>query len=408
MSGPEPVLLPPADWSEREGLKAVLSALDPQGEGLCRYVGGAVRDTLLGMAVKDVDIATPLLPEQTMERLKNAGIRVVPTGIDHGTVTAIPDDGPVEITTLRADVSTDGRRATVRFSEDWREDAARRDFTINALYADPVTRQITDYFGGLGDLADRHLRFIGDATQRIREDHLRIMRFFRFHARFGSPDPDPEAFAACRDQAPSLKALSRERISSELLLLLGMANPLPAARLMAECGVWPHVLPEMTGDALDRLARLLGREEQKASPADVTLRLASIVPRNPEEATRIGARLRFSRARTRMLELLLAEPSPDPDNVREIAYRHGREAALGRTLLFTPDASLDRTFDIASRWTERRFALNGRDVIAHGLPPGPMISKALVRIEQQWIDEGFPDDDRLSEICRTIALGMKS
>ncbi len=193
-----------ADWTTRDDIAALIAALGP---GNARYVGGAVRDTFLGIAVKDVDIATPLVPDEVIARLNAAGIRNVPTGIEHGTITAVLPFGPVEITTLRHDVSTDGRRATVAFATDWQEDAARRDFTINALYADPVTLEIADYFGGLDDLAVRRVRFIGDARSRIREDHLRILRYFRFQARFGSQPADLEAEQSCAELAATLKGL---------------------------------------------------------------------------------------------------------------------------------------------------------------------------------------------------------
>ncbi|HEX8055161.1 MAG TPA: CCA tRNA nucleotidyltransferase, partial [Novosphingobium sp.] len=216
--------LPQAEWTQRAELAELIAAL---GNENARYVGGAVRDTLLGLDVKDIDLATTLLPETVMERLNAAGIRAVPTGIEHGTVTAVLHGGPVEITTLRHDVSTDGRRATVAFAEDWREDAARRDFTINALYADPATGEIFDYFGGLTDLAARRVRFIGDARQRIREDHLRILRYFRFQARFGSEPADAESQTACAELSATLKGLSRERIGMEFLNLLGLTDPAP-------------------------------------------------------------------------------------------------------------------------------------------------------------------------------------
>ena len=198
-----------AEWTRRGDLAALVAALGSQN---VRWVGGAVRDTLLGNPVQDIDAATPLLPNQVIDRLAQAGIRTIPTGIDHGTVTALLPEGKVELTTLRHDVSTDGRRATVAFATDWREDAARRDFTINALYAHPDTLLIDDYFGGLEDLAARRVRFIGDARQRIREDHLRILRYYRFQARFGS-ELDAEAEEACAELASTLQGLSRERIS---------------------------------------------------------------------------------------------------------------------------------------------------------------------------------------------------
>ena len=200
--------LPAADWTARADLAHLVAALGPDN---LRWVGGAVRDTLLGIPVKDIDGATPLPPQEVIARAKKAGLRTVPTGIEHGTVTVLLAGGPVEVTTLRHDVSTDGRRATVQFAEEWADDAARRDFTINALYADPVSLRIFDYHGGLDDLAARKVRFIGDARERIREDHLRILRYFRFQARFGA-ELDPVAEQACTELAHTLKGLSRERV----------------------------------------------------------------------------------------------------------------------------------------------------------------------------------------------------
>jgi len=185
-----------AKWRKRRGVKRLLAALGAE-EGLTRYVGGAVRDDLLGLPVNDVDLATRIPPDDVIRRLEKAKIKAVPTGIEHGTVTAVSDGHVFEITTLRRDVSTDGRRATVAFTDDWKEDAARRDFTINALSADPLTGELFDYFGGLADLETRHIRFIGDPLQRIAEDHLRILRFFRFHARFDAGEPDGPALDAC-------------------------------------------------------------------------------------------------------------------------------------------------------------------------------------------------------------------
>ena len=243
-------VLPAAAWAARADLRALVDALGP---GQARYVGGAVRDTLLGVAVKDIDLATPLRPDAVIARLGEAGIRTVPTGIAHGTVTALLAGGPVEITTLRRDVSTDGRHATIAFADDWREDAARRDFTINALYADPLTGAISDWFGGLADLAAGRMRFIGDARQRIAEDHLRILRYFRFQARFGSEPADAEAEGACAALAATLKGLSRERVAMELLNLLALPDPAPTVRRMAELGVLPVILPEAVTDGLPAL-----------------------------------------------------------------------------------------------------------------------------------------------------------
>src|SRR3954453_12334482 len=206
--------LDPEKWRAIRGMARVLVALGAD-EGLTRYVGGAVRDELLGLPVNDVDLATRLRPEEVIERLEKVRVKAVPTGIDHGTITAVSDGHPIEVTTLRLDLSTDGRRATVAFTDDWKADGARRDFTINALSADPRTGEIFDYFGGLDDLGRRHIRFIGDPLQRIAEDHLRILRFFRFHARFDAGEIDSEAIEACTARANDLMALSRERIADE-------------------------------------------------------------------------------------------------------------------------------------------------------------------------------------------------
>ncbi|MEO7248281.1 MAG: CCA tRNA nucleotidyltransferase, partial [Novosphingobium sp.] len=233
--------LPPAPWTKREDLAQLIAVLGP---GNARYVGGAVRDTLLGLEVKDIDLATPLLPDEVIARCGAAKIKTVPTGLAHGTITALLAQGAVEITTLRRDVSTDGRRAKVAFAHEWQEDAARRDFTINALYAGPATHEISDWFGGLDDLKARRVRFIGDPQARIREDHLRILRYFRFQARFGSLPADAASEAACAELAATLKGLSRERIGMEMMALLALPDPAPTVARMAELGVLGVVLPE--------------------------------------------------------------------------------------------------------------------------------------------------------------------
>ena len=250
-----------AKWRKMRGMRRVLDALGGD-EGLTRYVGGAVRDDLLGLPVSDVDLATRLRPDEVVERLEKARIKAVPTGIDHGTITAVSDGHTFEITTLRRDVSTDGRRATVAYTDDWKEDAARRDFTINALSADPATGEIFDYFGGLDDLETHHIRFIGDPLQRIAEDHLRILRFFRFHARFGAGTLDPAALDACTRRANDLMALSRERIADELLKLLAVPDPSPTVAVMLEHSILRPVLPEIPAAALPSLQKLVAAERE--------------------------------------------------------------------------------------------------------------------------------------------------
>ena len=385
--------LPDAAWRSDPALIAVVAALS-DGDMRPRIVGGAVRDSLLGRAVHDIDLATPLRPEEVMQRLKAAGLKAVPTGIDHGTVTAVSDGRTFEVTTLRRDVSTDGRRATVAFSDDWREDAARRDFTINALYADPQTGEIADYFGGLADLEAQRLRFIGDATQRIAEDHLRILRYFRFLARFGRSEVDGEAYAACQAAASSLKGLSRERIADELLKLLGLDDPRFAVRAMLGGGIFAPVLPEITDMAL--LDRLIEREQTHAVAPGALRRLLALLPASVETATDIGARLKLSRKqREAMRDRILCRGISIP---RHAAYAHGWDAARDAALLYADDAGCEAALDALMDWTPPRFPLKGADLIARGLQPGPELGRKLHAIEARWVAEDFPVADRLDAL----------
>ncbi|MDE0933183.1 MAG: CCA tRNA nucleotidyltransferase [Novosphingopyxis baekryungensis] len=385
--------LPDAAWRSDPALIAVVAALS-DGDMRPRIVGGAVRDSLLGRAVHDIDLATPLRPEEVMQRLKAAGLKAVPTGIDHGTVTAVSDGRTFEVTTLRRDVSTDGRRATVAFSDDWREDAARRDFTINALYADLQTGEISDYFGGLADLEAERLRFIGDATQRIAEDHLRILRYFRFLARFGRSEVDGEAYAACQVAASSLKGLSRERIADELLKLLGLDDPRFAVRAMLGGGIFAPVLPEITDMAL--LDRLIEREQTHAVAPAALRRLLALLPASVETATDIGARLKLSRKqREAMRDRILCRGIPVP---RHAAYAHGWDAARDAALLYADDAGCEAALDALMDWTPPRFPLKGADLIARGLQPGPELGRKLHAIEARWVAEDFPVADRLDAL----------
>lgn len=379
----------------------MLAVLDAEGDQ-CRYVGGAVRDALLGIEATDIDIATRLLPEDVMARLETAGIRAVPTGLAHGTVTAVLPGGPVEITTLRRDVTTDGRHAEVAFTDDWREDAARRDFTINALFADPVTLEVTDYFTGLDDLEARLVRFIGDAGERILEDHLRILRYFRFHARFGGA-ADFDAVAACTLHAERLKALSRERIARELLLLLGAANPLPSAQLMAGCGIWRVILPEMADDGIARLADLLAREEAVGAERNALLRLAALLPEDPLLADGVAARLRLSKAQ-RLAMQRFATPWPAIGSARQVAAQAQPEELVADWLLLrAPGAMLADGWLSLKGWQVPAFPLGGRDIIALGIQAGPQVAKALGEIRRRWIAEDFPKDARLAEIAAEVA-----
>jgi len=369
----------------RADLTALVVAL---GEGNARHVGGAVRDTLLGLSVKDIDMATVLLPEAVIARLDAAGIRSVPTGIEHGTVTAVLPGGPVEITTLRHDVSTDGRRATVAFASDWREDAARRDFTINALYADPLSGEVCDWFGGLADLEARRVRFIGDARQRIREDHLRILRYFRFQARFGSTPADPEAEAACAELAATLKGLSRERVGMETMNLLGLADPAPTVQRMADLGVLAVILPEADPQAL---AALVVAETAQGIAPDPVRRLAALLPAHVPLAEQVAARFRLSVAQKKRLALAAARED-SPGEPRALAYRLGRDAALDRLLIAGADVSA------LDHWDIPQLPLKGGQIVARGVGAGPDVARVLRQVEARWIAERFPDAARVDAL----------
>jgi len=389
--------LPAADWTTRADLAALVAALDPAGEGLVRYVGGAVRDTLMSLAVKDIDMATPLRPEAVIARLAAAGIRSVPTGLAHGTVTALIEGGPIEITTLRRDVSTDGRHATVAFSTHWEEDAARRDFTINALYADPATLAVYDYFGGLDDLQARRLRFIGEAEARIREDYLRILRYFRFQARFGSLPADAEAEAACSALAPGMKGLSRERIASELMALLALPDPAQTVTRMAQLGVLREILPEAAPAAL---APLIAAEQAQGHAPEALRRFAALLPADPATAELVGARLRLSIAQRKHLTLVAARSTPE-GSARTLAYRVGRHAAIDRLLLTgASSAPLDH-------WDIPQFPLKGGAIVARGVKAGPDVARILRVVETRWLAEGFPDAARV-EALLVEELGHRS
>lgn len=380
-----------AKWRRKRGVGRLLDALGAD-EGLTRYVGGAVRDQLLNIPVSDFDLATKLKPEEVVQRLENAKIRAVPTGIDHGTITAVSSGHPFEVTSLRRDVSTDGRRATVAFTDDWQEDAARRDFTINALSADPVTGEVHDYFGGKEDLLARRVRFIGDPLERIAEDHLRILRFFRFHARFGEGELDAEALDACTKRANDLMALSRERIADELLKLLAVDDPSPTVAIMLGRNILRPVVPEIEVDALTSLRALVATENEAGIRSEALRRFAALLPRDPELADRIASRLKLSnKARKR---LACAVNSELPDNARELAYYIGSECAADR-LLLAGKADLAARI---SRWDAPKLPISGGMLIQRGLTQGPVVAKTLQAIERQWVVSNFPAGAEFEQI----------
>ena len=381
--------------AERPGMPDLLAAL---GEGTVRFVGGAVRDSLLGAHANDLDLACTLSPFEVMRRLGTAGIRTIPTGLAHGTVTAISAGQTAEVTTLRADVATDGRHATVAFTDDWTADAERRDFTVNALYWDPWTETLFDPFGGEADVASGIVRFIGDPQVRIAEDHLRILRFFRFHARFGRGEPDASGLAACVSRTNDLMALSRERIADELLKLLALPDPAPTLAIMLGSGILLPVLPEIRSDALDRLRGLIAAEGASGLGGDAIRRLAALLPAESLTAEKIASRLKLS---NRQRKRLSSAVSTDlGDRPQALAYAIGIESAQDRLLLAGhPDGAA-----ALASWTVPRLPIGGGVLIKRGLTPGPIVAQKLRTIEQAWIAGGFPDGAAFDRIV-DAALG---
>jgi len=385
------VTLPKAKWRTSAGMKRLLKALDAD-KGASRFVGGAVRDTLLGIPVSDLDIATRIQPDEVVERLEKARIKAIPTGIAHGTVTAVSGGTVVEVTTLRSDVTTDGRRATVAFTDDWREDAMRRDFTINALYADPNSGEIFDYFGGLDDVAAGRICFIGEPLERIAEDHLRILRFFRFHARFGKGDPDPAALTACTARANDLMALSRERIADELLKLLGMPWPSATVAIMLDRGIFRPVLPEIAATTMPSLDLLIAAEHSANFAPDPLRRLSALLPRDPLLAEKIAVRLKLSnRSRKR---LACAAENDLAANPNALAYRTGLACATDRLLLADRPAEAAALQD----WPIPKLPIGGGALVARGITAGPSVARTLKAIEDSWVDAGFPTGDAFKTI----------
>ncbi len=366
-----------------------------------RFVGGCVRNALLGCKVDDVDIATTLAPETVVERIEAAGLKAVPTGLEHGTVTAVAKGRPFEITTLRRDVETDGRRAVVAFTEDWTEDAKRRDFTLNALYAG-ADGTLHDPLGGLPDLEAGRVRFIGDPVERIREDYLRILRFFRIHAWYGQGALDTEGLKAVTAEKAGLETLSGERVQKELLKLLEADDPRGAVSAMAAGGVLEAVLPE--AGALETFERLLDLQADLDGDADGLLRLAALVMGKATETDLDGLaeRLRLSNAlRKRLSRLLRADhrmiARAGAPALRALSYRTDPEDARALLLLAAahaggPPPDMVENLAMLGQWTPPRFPLTGADVMALGVPKGPQVGKALSAVEQAWIDGDFQAD----------------
>ena len=386
------------DWLTAPATRAVMAALAAAGGPDCaRFVGGCVRNALIGAPIDDIDIATTLTPDAVVAALKAGGLRSVPTGIEHGTVTAISEHQPFEITSLRRDVSTDGRRATVAFTTDWTEDAGRRDFRLNALYAD-ADGVILDPTGqGYDDAMAGRIVFVGEPEGRIREDYLRILRFYRFYAWYGRGEPDAAAVAACAALAEGVERLSAERVSKELLKLLAAPDPRPAVRLMAEASVLERVLRQPVD--------LMLFEAMTELSGDAVLRLSALLPADPARVAEVARALRLSNARRdRLVEAVSGETTTrltDPQ-ARALIYRDGRQAFEDRVMRAwaaggDPDGAR-RLLALARGWARPSMPVGGRDLARLGLKPGPETGRVLKAFEDGWVADDFPDhghEDRL-------------
>ena len=383
--------LDPSSLLDLPGVRPVLAALPG-----ARIVGGAVRDLMAGRPVSDVDVATPLLPHAVIAALKAAKLRAIPTGLTHGTVTALADGSSIEVTTLRRDVETDGRHAVVAFTDDFAVDAARRDFTINAMSLGP-DGEVFDYFGGAADLAAGRLRFVGDPAVRIAEDYLRILRFFRFHLRYGQVPPDAETAAALAAAAPKLSTLSAERLWSELAKILSVPDPRPGLCLMAELGVLPVLLPEVAADWPERLDRLAEAD----APPEPVLRMAALIG-DPGSADLAARRLKLSRVEREQLAAYLDGPLPavdaDDTDIRRALADAPHAILLRRSWLRHLPGNAATLFRARLALHDRPvFPLQGRDGVALGLTPGPALGQALREVRAWWIDRGCIDD---AQSCR--------
>jgi poly(A) polymerase len=405
-------------WMTAPDTTAVLDALEAAGGADCaRFVGGCVRNTLIGSPVADIDIATVLTPQAVTQALKAGGLKAVPTGLEHGTVTAVSGGKPFEITTLRRDVETDGRRAVVAFTDDWTGDAERRDFTLNALYARRDGSLVDPTGHGVADARAGRIVFVGEAEQRVAEDYLRILRFFRFFAWYGKGPPDAAALAACESLKDMLKTLSAERVSKETLKLLAADDPREALALMDRTGVLAQVLPAPID--LDRFNALVGIEADQLFETDPVLRLAALLPDDQVGAAKFAEAFRLSNAERDRIAAALA-PTPElkswmsPREIRRAIYRLGPKTFRDRAKLAW--ARADRTaatpqwrgmIALGEGWAPPTLPLTGEDVIAAGAPKGPMVGQVLREVEDWWIDHDFIDD-RLSTIekLKSVVQGM--
>jgi tRNA nucleotidyltransferase/poly(A) polymerase len=395
-----------AGWLGEEQLQLLLAALADDGEE-ARVAGGAVRNALFGQPVADIDIATTTVPEETIRRAEAAGFKTVPTGIEHGTITAVAGGKTYEVTTLRADIETDGRRAKVSFGRDWKADAERRDFTINALYAE-ADGTVVDLVGGIADIEARRLRFIGDPQARIREDYLRILRFFRFFAWYGEGRPDAEGLKACARLKEGLGQLSAERVWSELKKLLSAPDPSRALLWMRQAGVLTSVLPESEKWGIDAIHGLTRTGKDLGWSPDPLLRLEAIVPPDVARMETLAERLRLSASEAGRLrhwamtaaveptttegelakKLYVGDPRGFVDRLR-LSLASARARAVEDNDALRQAGGFSRLLAFTEKWQKPAFPLNGADLTMLGAVPGPKLGATLKNLEKEWIESGF-------------------
>jgi len=389
-----------AAWLSSGALPHVLAVLDHAGEE-ARVVGGAVRNAMFGQTPGEIDIATTAVPDTVIERARAAGFKAVPTGIDHGTVTVIVDGTPFEVTTLRSDIETYGRKARVAFGRDWKVDAERRDFTMNALSVDR-TGEVFDYVGGLADIDARHVRFIGDPARRIAEDFLRILRFFRFHATYGFGPPDAAGLAACIAAREGLSHLSRERIRMELLKLLRAAHATPTLAVMSEVGLLEAVLGSVP--LLASFENACKAETATGEEGDPVRRLGALAVSVAEDADRLWQRLRLTNSEHKRLTSIgegwsKISAAQGEAAARELIYRIGPDRFVDRVLVAwarsaegAADDAWTMLATLPARWTAPKFPLHSKDFTKRGIEKGPRLGVALAAAEEAWIAAGFPAD----------------
>ena len=394
----QPALLANAAFLERADVQALFALLTADG-GAARIVGGAVRNALLGIPVSDIDAATDLLPAEVTARASRAGFKTIPTGIGHGTVTVLIGKASFEVTTLREDIETDGRHAKVRFGRDFRADAARRDFTVNAMSAG-LDGAVHDYFGGIEDLAARRIRFIGDAAERIREDYLRSLRFFRFHAQLGAGKLDSAGLSAVIRERGGLPGLSRERVRQEMLKLIAAPGAAAALTALSDAGLMPWVI-----GGIGYVASFA----RHAAGADTCLALAALAIGKREDVAALRDSLRLTNAETaRLMQLADAlehwhgRPAPEGPAARRALFAHGAESFGDLCRMKAAEASgyapAWQALQLASSgWRSPVFPLSGGDVVKHGIPAGPQVGHVLEAAKARWIAAGFPDDKKRVE-----------